>query len=93
MTRNIRILILVCVFGLIALTGLVAFDVPVPGDAELVQLALSTRSDSLTVAIWILTFISSSIPALSVTLAVSGIEQLVSLQRKMLIGGENLVEL
>jgi undecaprenyl-diphosphatase len=74
MTRSLRILVLAYVLGLIALTGLVALDVLVPGDAELVRLALSTRSDSLTVAIWILTFISSSIPALFITLTVSGVE-------------------
>lgn len=74
MTRNVRILVLACALGLIALTGFVALGVSVPGDTELVQLALSTRGDSLTVAIWVLTFISSSIPALLITLAVSGIE-------------------
>lgn len=63
-----------CVLGLVALTGFITLGVPIPGDVELVQLALSTRSDSLTVAIWILTFISSSIPALFITVVVSGIE-------------------
>jgi undecaprenyl-diphosphatase len=73
MTRNVRV-VMACALGLSALTGFVALGVPIPGDAELVQLALSTRGDSLTVAIWILTFISSSIPALLITLAVSGVE-------------------
>jgi undecaprenyl-diphosphatase len=74
MTRNVRFLVLSCAFGLIVLTGFVALGVPIPGDAELVQLALSTRGDSLTIAIWVLTFISSSIPALLITLVVSGVE-------------------
>ncbi len=74
MTKGIRIVVLACALGLIALTGFVALGVPVPGDAELVQLALAARDDSLTVAIWVLAFISSSIPALLITLAVSGVE-------------------
>jgi hypothetical protein len=74
MRESARVLVLVCTLGLIGLTIPVVLDVPVPGDGELVQFALSTRSDSLTRAIWILTFISSSIPALLITLIVSGIE-------------------
>ncbi|MBN1812647.1 MAG: phosphatase PAP2 family protein [Anaerolineae bacterium] len=74
MTASIRIALLACVLGLFVLTSFVVLGMPVPGDAELVQLAVSARGDSLTVAIWILTFISSSIPALLITLAVSGIE-------------------
>jgi undecaprenyl-diphosphatase len=74
MAKSIRIVILVCAFALVVLTALIVLDVPVPGDAELVQLAVSVRGDSLTVAIWILTFISSSIPALLITLIVSGVE-------------------
>jgi undecaprenyl-diphosphatase len=74
MTKGVRIVVLVCALGLIALTGFVALGVPIPGDAELVQLALAARCDPLTVVIWVLTFISSSIPALLITLAVSGVE-------------------
>jgi undecaprenyl-diphosphatase len=74
MARSVRILVLICVLGLIVLTGLVALAVPVPGDGELVDLALSTRGESLTTAILILTFVSSSIPALFITVMVSGIE-------------------
>jgi undecaprenyl-diphosphatase len=73
MTKDVRI-VFFCALGLIVLTGLVALGVPVPGDAELVRLALAARGDSLTVVIWVLTFISSSIPALFITLAVSGVE-------------------
>jgi hypothetical protein len=74
MTRNIRIVFLPCALGLAALTGLVVLGVPVPGDAEIVQLAVSIRSDSLTVVIWILTFISLSISARLITLIVSGVK-------------------
>jgi undecaprenyl-diphosphatase len=74
MTRSIRIVILVCALGFGALTVLVAFGVVIPGDAGLVQLAVSTRSELLTHVIWVLTFISSSAPALLITLVVSGVE-------------------
>ncbi len=74
MTRSVRIVVLTCALGLIVLTGFIALGVPVPGDAELVHLAVSARSEALTVAIWVLTFVSSSIPALFITLAVSGVE-------------------
>jgi undecaprenyl-diphosphatase len=74
MAKSTRILVMVCLLGLVVLTGFVALDVSVPGDAELVQAALSTRGESLTVAILILTFISSSVPALFITVFVSGIE-------------------
>lgn len=70
----LRIVVVTCVLCLGVLTVLVACDVVVPGDAELVQLVVSTRSEGLTVAIQLLTFISSSIPALLITLAVSGAE-------------------
>ena len=72
MTRNVRIVTLGCAVGFGALTVLVALGVVIPGDAELVQYAVSTRSEPLTHVIWILTFISSSVPALIITLAVSG---------------------
>jgi membrane-associated phospholipid phosphatase len=74
MGKSARVLVLVCTLGLIGLTIPVALDVPVPSDGELVQLALAARGDALTVAIWVLTFISSSIPALLITLVLSGIE-------------------
>jgi membrane-associated phospholipid phosphatase len=72
--RNVCTLILACALGLTVLTGLVALDVPIPGDGELVDLALSTRGESVTGAILILTFVSSSIPALFIAVVVSGIE-------------------
>lgn len=56
------------------LTALVALGVAVPGDAELVRLAVSVRSDVLTGAVWLLTFVSSSVPALLITLVVSAVE-------------------
>ncbi|MBN1976929.1 MAG: phosphatase PAP2 family protein [Anaerolineae bacterium] len=74
MARSHLIVVLTCALGFGALTGLVACGVAIPGDAELVQLAVSTRGEPLTHAIWVLTFISSSIPALFITLVVSGVE-------------------
>jgi undecaprenyl-diphosphatase len=47
MTRSIRIVILICALGFGALTILVAFGVSIPGDAELVQFVVSTRSELL----------------------------------------------
>jgi undecaprenyl-diphosphatase len=64
----------VCAICLSILTILVALDVAIPGDAELVRLVVSLRNETLTRAVWLLTFISSSVPALLLTLAVSGIE-------------------
>jgi membrane-associated phospholipid phosphatase len=64
----------VCAICLGILTILVALHVAIPGDAELVQLVVSTRNEALTGMIWLLTFISSSVPALLITLAVSGVE-------------------
>jgi undecaprenyl-diphosphatase len=74
MARSIRIVILICALGFGALTVLVAFGVVIPGDAELVQFAVSTRNEPLTHVMWVLTFVSSSIPALLITLIVSGVE-------------------
>jgi membrane-associated phospholipid phosphatase len=64
----------VCAICLGILTILVALHVAIPGDAELVRLVVSTRNEDLTRAVWLLTFISSSVPALLITLAVSGVE-------------------
>jgi undecaprenyl-diphosphatase len=64
----------VCAICLGILTILVALHVAIPGDAKLVRLVVSTRNEALTGAIWLLTFISSSVPALLITLAVSGVE-------------------
>lgn len=73
MRENHRAIILACALGFGVLTALVAPAVTIPGDAELVQFAVRVRSEPLTRVIWVLTFISSSIPALLITLAVSGI--------------------
>jgi hypothetical protein len=67
-------LALVCAICLGILTILVTLNVAIPGDAELVRLVVSIRNEALTSAIWLLTFISSSVPALLITLAVSGVE-------------------
>jgi len=64
----------VCAICLGILTILVALHVAIPGDAELVRLVVSTRNEALTGAVWLLTFISSSIPALLITLIVSAVE-------------------
>jgi undecaprenyl-diphosphatase len=64
----------VCAICLGILTVLVALGVAIPGDAELVRLAVSLRNETLTRVIRLLTFISSSVPALLITLAVSGVE-------------------
>jgi membrane-associated phospholipid phosphatase len=45
----------------------VAADIPIPGDMALVRLAVQTRTPSLTFPLQVLTFISSSIPALAIT--------------------------
>ena len=69
---QLRTLVSVVCLGL--LTALIALGVAIPGDAELVRLTISTRSGALTGAIWLLTFVSSSVPALLITLAVSAVE-------------------
>jgi undecaprenyl-diphosphatase len=74
MRGNNRVIILACALGFGVLSALVALTVTIPGDAELVQVAVSARSEPLTHIIWVLTFISSSIPALLITLVVSGVE-------------------
>jgi undecaprenyl-diphosphatase len=74
MAGSVRIVVLVCALGFGALTVLVAFGVVIPGDAESVQLAVSARGEPLTHAIWVLTFLSSSVPALLITLVVGGVE-------------------
>ena len=64
---------LACAFCLGVLTILVVSGVRVPGDGELVQLAVAMRNPPLTAAIELLTFASSSVPALAITVALGGI--------------------
>jgi undecaprenyl-diphosphatase len=77
-------IVLICALCLGALTALVAGGVAIPGDVSLVQLALNARGEALTGAIQLLAFISSSIPALLITVAVSGVELLCA--RRLSIG-------
>ena len=65
--------VLVCASCLGVLTILVVSGVRVPGDAELVQLAVALRNPPLTAAIELLTFASSSVPALAITAVLGGI--------------------
>jgi undecaprenyl-diphosphatase len=62
---------IVCAFGLGTLSLLVASGVSIPGDAELVQLAVALRNRRLTAVIELLTFVSSAIPGLAVTIAIA----------------------
>ena len=64
---------LACAFGLAILTILVMSGVRIPGDAELVQLAVGLRNPPLTTAIELLTFASSSVPALAITVVLGAI--------------------
>jgi undecaprenyl-diphosphatase len=89
----LRLIVFACVLCLGVLTALVAFDVVVPGDVELVQLVVSTRNGGLTVAMQLLTFVSSSIPALFVTLVVSGVELWRSRQLTLAVGWATLAYL
>ncbi|MFC1464735.1 MAG: phosphatase PAP2 family protein [Candidatus Brachytrichaceae bacterium NZ_4S206] len=58
--------------ALATLTALVVRTGPLPGEWTLIRWALATRSDTLTHVIWLLTFISSSVPALLICAFVSG---------------------
>ena len=60
---------LICALSLAILTILVVSGVRIPGDAELVQLAVAMRNPPLTAIIELLTFASSSVPALAITVA------------------------
>ena len=64
---------LACAFALVFLTILVVSDVRILGDAELVQLAVAMRNPPLTAAIELLTFASSSVPALAITVVLGAI--------------------
>jgi undecaprenyl-diphosphatase len=65
--------VLVCTCGLTVLTLLVVSGARIPGDAEVVQLAVALRNPPLTAVIELLTFASSSVPALAITVALGGI--------------------
>jgi len=65
---------LLCTGLLVAGTLCVAAGIPIPGDIALVRLAVQTRAPSLTLPLQALTFISSAIPALAVTLIAAAVE-------------------
>ncbi len=61
-------------FSLLAvLTASVVLIGPLPGEWQLVTWALDARGEWLTRAIWVLTFVSSSLPALLMCVLVSGV--------------------
>jgi len=64
---------LACACSLAVLTLLVVSGARIPGDRELVQLAVALRNPPLTAAIELLTFASSSVPTLAVTVALGAI--------------------
>ena len=65
---------LVCAVILAGCTVCIASGIAIPGDLALVQLAVQARSEYLTILIQALTFISSFLPALGITLAVTVVE-------------------
>jgi membrane-associated phospholipid phosphatase len=67
---HIRIM-LSCLVLLFLLTIPVAMHINPPGDMDLVRIAVSMRNDTLTQVIAVLTFISSSVPALLACTALS----------------------
>lgn len=67
-----EIVALASFFALATLTALVVNIGPLPGEWTLVRWALATRNDALTRVIWLLTFISSAIPALLICAFASG---------------------
>ena len=71
MLRLRLICALVCAVMLAACTLCIASGIPIPGDLALVRLAVQARAPYLTLPIQGLTFISSSIPALCVTVAIT----------------------
>lgn len=74
MARKLWFFIVICGIVLCILTGLILCNVPIPGDMEIVTWVVSRRNDSLTFFIEGLTFFSSSIPGLLITMGVSFVE-------------------
>jgi undecaprenyl-diphosphatase len=77
MTKNYSTLIRLAMLsgGLFALlAGSIWFGIPGPGDIELLHLALSWRTEPLTVVMQLLAFISSAVPAALICLAIALIE-------------------
>ena len=65
--------VLACALCLGILTILVVSGARIPGDAELVQVAVDLRNPPLTAIIELLTFASSSVPALAITVVFGAI--------------------
>jgi undecaprenyl-diphosphatase len=63
-----------CLVLLFLLTIPIAAGANPSGDSDLVQMALNTRNQTATQIIWVLTFISSSIPSLLICAALSLVE-------------------
>jgi membrane-associated phospholipid phosphatase len=72
--RSSLIIAVVSAALLTAGTLCVAGGIPIPGDMALVRLAVQARTPSLTIPLQVLTFISSSIPALVITLIAAAAE-------------------
>lgn len=68
------IIFLVSLVLLITLTVPVALGFNLPGDLKLVEISLGLRNDVITGVVWLLTFITSSVPALCVCAVLSACE-------------------
>jgi undecaprenyl-diphosphatase len=76
-SRRLRTLAAVaaaCGISLAALSLLIRQGIPLPGDQEILQFAMSLRSEPLTEVIAVLTFISSALPALVLIIGLSAVE-------------------
>lgn len=74
MARGLWFSVVFCGVILGILTGLIVCNVTVPGDMEMVNWAVSQRNESLTFLVESLTFVSSSIPGLLITIGVTLVE-------------------
>lgn len=72
--RAFAVIAAVCGVSLASLSVIVRLRIPLPGDQELLQLAMSLRSEPLTEVIAVLTFVSSALPALILTTGLSAVE-------------------
>jgi membrane-associated phospholipid phosphatase len=64
----------ICLALLAGLTIPVALGTNLPGDEQLVLIAVSLRNEIITQLVWVLTFISSTVPALLLCAILSGVE-------------------
>lgn len=77
---------LICAAGLAGLTLVVATGQSVPGEIDLVRVVVGLRNEPLTAFIQGLTFITSAVPALLITLALGAVELLGRFRRKAFAG-------